>query len=104
MRVGHDEDLRACMEIMDQVAGTLWKETHADDATGDIIEDPKVLGVQAINDSSVTLRMVVKTDPSAQWKVQRELRLRLIEAFDAAGVSIPIPTLLIDDAAGVRDN
>jgi len=95
LRVGLDADLRHCMQIMDEVAGTLWKETHGDDAVGDIIEDPQVLGVQEINDSSVTLRMVVKTDPSTQWKVQRELRLRLIEAFDAAGIAIPVPTLAV---------
>jgi len=93
IRVGLDADLRQCMTIMDQVAGVLWEETHRDDSVGDIIEDPRVLGVQSIGDSSVTLRMVVKTDASAQWQVQRELRLRLIEAFAEAGMQIPVPML-----------
>jgi len=93
LRVGLGSDLRRSMQIMDDVAGAMWAETHGTDATGDIIEDPQVLGVQEINDSSVTLRMIVKTDPSAQWRVQRELRLRLIEAFEAAGLPIPIPKI-----------
>jgi len=97
VRVGIHENLRRCMQIMDDVAGELWAATHEDNATGDIIEDPKVLGVQEINDSSVTLRMVVKTDPSAQWQVQRELRLRLIEAFDAVNISIPVPAIQVED-------
>ena len=98
LQVGADADIRRCMQIMDDVAGQLWIETHADDATGDIIEDPQVLGVQQINDSSITLRMVVKTDPSAQWQVQRELRLRLIEAFEQADIVLPIPALQIHAA------
>lgn len=95
LRVGLDADLRHCMEVMSEVADTLWQETHADGASGDIIEDPRILGVQDVGDSSVTLRMVVKTDPSAQWQIQRELRLRLIEAFTEAGISIPVPKLHI---------
>jgi small conductance mechanosensitive channel len=96
LRVGLEADLRQCMKIMDDVAGKLWEETHEDGAVGDIIEDPQVLGVQEVGDSSITLRMVVKTDPLAQWQVQRELRLRLIEAFDKAGIDIPIPKLDIN--------
>jgi len=95
LRVELDADLRQCMQIMDEVAGDLWTETHSDNSSADIIEDPQVLGVQEINDSSVTLRMVVKTDPSAQWQVQRELRLRLIEAFDTAGLKMPVPVLAV---------
>ena len=93
LRVGLDSDLRECIRVMDDVGDQMWTDTHSDDAPGDIIEDPRVLGVQEIGDSWVTLRMVVKTDPSAQWQVQRELRLRLIEAFAAADLSIPIPQL-----------
>lgn len=102
MQVAADADLRRCMQIMDDVARELWEETHRDDAVGDIIEDPRVLGVQAIGDSTVTLRMVVKTDPSTQWQVQRELRLRLIEAFEAAGLPLPVPQIEITSPADAR--
>ena len=97
LRVGIDADLRECMRIMDDVAGQMWEETHGDPVVGDIIEDPRVLGVQEIADSSVTLRMVVKTDPSTQWQVQRELRLRLLEAFEAAGHALPVPKIQIQE-------
>ena len=98
LQVGIDSDLRECMKIMDEVAGQMWEESHGDPVLGDIIEDPRVLGVQEIAESSVTLRMVVKTDPSTQWQVQRELRLRLLEAFEAAGHALPVPKLQIQEA------
>lgn len=98
LRVGLDADLRESMRVMNAVADAMWQETHGTATAGDIIEDPKVLGVQEIGDSSVTLRMVVKTDPSAQWQVQRELRLRLIEAFAEAGLPIPVPKLEVESS------
>jgi small conductance mechanosensitive channel len=93
--VAYSSDLREAMRIMDQVAEQLWNETHTNDKSADIIEDPRVLGVQELGDSSITLRLVVKTVPSSQWQVQRELRLRLKEAFDAAGIEIPFPQRVV---------
>ena len=93
--VGYESDLRQAMELMNEVADAYWRETHVDGIAGDIIEDPTVLGVQSLEDSGITLRMVVKTDPSAQWRVQRELRLRIKEAFDNAGIDIPFPQRVV---------
>lgn len=94
--VGYETDVRAAIALMEQVADGFWQETHTGDLpqrgpSGDIIEDPVVLGIQSLDDSAVVLRLVVKTDPSAQWRVERELRLRIKEAFDGAGIEIPFP-------------
>jgi len=91
--VSYDTDLREAIQLMNEVADTYWHDTHRDDQEGDIIEDPTVLGVQELGDNAVVIRILVKTDPSAQWRVERELRLRLIEAFRAANIEIPFPQL-----------
>lgn len=97
--VSYDTELRVAMEIIDRVADDFWTETHEDDSlSGHIIEDPKVLGVQKLGESAITLRLVVKTDPLAQWQVKRELRLRLKEAFDLAGIEIPFPQRTVHTA------
>ncbi|MEM7091966.1 MAG: mechanosensitive ion channel family protein [Actinomycetota bacterium] len=93
--VAYGVDLREAMALMNHVSDDYWRETHVDGIVGDIIEDPTVLGVQALGDNAITLRLVVKTDPSAQWRVQRELRLRLKEAFDDAGIEIPFPQRVV---------
>lgn len=98
--VSYDTDLREAMQLMDEVADQYWQETHADGVKGDIIEDPIVLGVQELGDNAITLRMIVKTDPSAQWRVQRELRLRLKERFDDASIEIPYPQRTIHVRTG----
>ena len=61
------------------------------DEEPDVLEPPEVWGVEALAASSVVLRLVVKTRPSEQWRISRELRERLKVGFDAAGIEIPFP-------------
>lgn len=90
VEVAYDTDIRRAMELLDDVADTMWHQSM-EDKEALIIADPQVLGVQALGENAVTLRLVVKTDPLAQWQVQRDLRLRVKEAFDAEGITIPFP-------------
>jgi small conductance mechanosensitive channel len=48
-----------------------------------------VWGVEDLGPNSVVIRLVVKTRPSDQYAVSRELRQRLKDAFDAEGVQLP---------------
>lgn len=90
--VAYDTDIRQAMVVLDEVADAMWRETADDETATDlIVADPVVQGIQALGESAVTLRLVVKTDPKSQWQVQRELRLRIKEAFDARGITIPFP-------------
>jgi small conductance mechanosensitive channel len=50
-----------------------------------------VWGVERLGADGVAIRLVVKTDPAEQWVIARELRLRIKEAFDEAGIEIPFP-------------
>lgn len=54
-----------------------------------IMAKPEIWGVESISAEATVVRLVVKTRPSEQWGVARELRARLKGALDAAGVSIP---------------
>lgn len=54
-----------------------------------LLEDPAVWGVQSLDADGVVVRVAVKTVPLKQWAVTRELRRRVKEALDAAGVGMP---------------
>ncbi|MBE9076210.1 mechanosensitive ion channel family protein [Romeria aff. gracilis LEGE 07310] len=56
-----------------------------------ILEPPIMLGVDNLNHLGITLRLWIKTQPLQQWKVGRELRKRLKQAFDDSGIPIGIP-------------
>jgi small conductance mechanosensitive channel len=48
-----------------------------------------VLGVESLGADGMSIRVSVQTEPGEQWAVMRELRLRLREALDAAGMEAP---------------
>ena len=57
-----------------------------------ILEDLEIVGVDAFADSSVTMKLRIKTMPLKQWQVGRELRRRLKKAYDEHGFEFPFPT------------
>jgi moderate conductance mechanosensitive channel len=84
--VAYETDLRAAMRSLEDTAQGL-----ADDWSQRVLAPPELLGADSYNDSAITLRMLLRTAPGDQWAVARELRVRVKEAFDAAGIAIPFP-------------
>jgi small conductance mechanosensitive channel len=56
------------------------------------LSDPEVQGVEAITLEETTIRMVVRVRPLEQWRVARELRLRIRERLDRLGVDAGPPS------------
>jgi small conductance mechanosensitive channel len=81
--VAYDTDIDHAKAVIKRVADELCRERD------DILEAPEVWGVESLGPHSVVIRLVVKTRPSDQYPVSRELRQRLKEAFDAEGIEIP---------------
>jgi moderate conductance mechanosensitive channel len=62
----------------------------ADPAWSDqLLEEPEVVGVESIAGQTMTIRTVAKCAPNQNYAVQRELRERIKDALDAAGVKAP---------------
>jgi small conductance mechanosensitive channel len=88
LEVSPDSDL----ELVQRVIGETAAEMATDAAWSyQILEPPEVWGVEALTPNAVTVRLVVKTRPAAQFAVMRELRLRLKQAADKAGIDMPAP-------------
>lgn len=86
--VAYGSDLDLAQTEIKRVADELWRDpTWA----GMILEEPEVWGVEELAADGVTIRLVVKTQPAEQFKVLRELRVRLKQGLDAAGIEIPYP-------------
>jgi moderate conductance mechanosensitive channel len=83
VEVSYDADIDRAKAVIKRVADELWHERE------DILEEPEVWGVEQLGPNSVVIRLVVKTRPSDQYNVSRELRERLKEAFDAEGIELP---------------
>jgi small conductance mechanosensitive channel len=85
VQITPESDVRVARNVLSRVATELSGEDHWSDR---ICGQPDDQGVQAFTPAGVTLRLVIETEPASQWAVERELRLRIKEAFDEAGVRL----------------
>jgi moderate conductance mechanosensitive channel len=60
-----------------------------------IIDEPQMLGVDALGDSAVVIRSVLKVGASDRWLVKREALRRIKNRLDAEGIEIPFPHLTV---------
>lgn len=87
--IGHDADIPVSTEL----AGRTATELTADgsDLADDVLDPPKVLGVESISSDGVTLRITTKVRAGRQWAVQRALLAGIKAAFAEAGIPPPSP-------------
>jgi small conductance mechanosensitive channel len=84
--VTHGDDPDEVGEVLRQIGADL----KADPKFGPHILEPlEILGVDAFEESGVTMKTRIKTLPLKQWEVGRELRRRIKKAFDARGIASP---------------
>ncbi|MZP29614.1 mechanosensitive ion channel [Heliobacterium undosum] len=84
--VAYEEDIDRALVVLEAAAKELaeeWAEL--------IKEGPSVLGVSNLGPSEVVIRVIAKTVPMEQWRVEREMRRRFKMALDRAGIEIPYP-------------
>src|SRR3954464_767221 len=80
VEVAYDTDLDHAQAVIASVA----HDVAAADA--DVLDEPEVWGVEALGANGVMIRLVVKTRPSQQYRVSRELRARLKTAFEREAI------------------
>ena len=97
--VGYGQDIAKASRVVLETAERLRENEEYRDL---ILEEPEVWGVERLAVNGLQLRCVVKTAPLQQWKVARELRARITEAFIAEGIAFPYApkTVTADPAAG----
>ncbi|MBT1187071.1 mechanosensitive ion channel family protein, partial [Streptomyces sp. CJ_13] len=85
VQVKPTENLAHIREVVQRVAEGLAKDTPWDERLWGPVE---VLGLDEVLLASMTVKVSAKTMPGQQFAVERELRWRIKEAFDAAGIRI----------------
>lgn len=84
--IAYEEDIDNAINVISKVCNKFTNKNQ-EELRGDI----EVLGVTALNDSSVTIRVVGKAVPMSQWKMERDLRKEIKIALDEAEIEIPYP-------------
>jgi small conductance mechanosensitive channel len=60
-----------------------------------VAEKPEVQGIIKLGESDVVLRTIIKTQPLIHWKVEREMRMLILETFKKENIEIPYPRRVI---------
>ncbi|AIY78981.1 mechanosensitive ion channel family protein [Clostridium botulinum] len=83
--IAYEENIDNAISIIKEVCSNFEQNNE------DIRESIEVLGVNALNASSVTIRVIGKSKPLKQWEMERELRKLIKLRLDKEGIEIPYP-------------
>ena len=89
MPVSYAESVERVVAVIREAATAMGADPEWADA---FLEQPQVLGVESITGSTMVIRTIAQCVPGENFAVQRELRERIKQALDAAGVEAPPPS------------
>lgn len=85
VHIAYEADMGKAFAVLEETFANMRADVPS------IVEGPDVLGVQELSAYSVVIRVVARSEPMAQWSLEREIRKRIKLAFDNAGIEIPYP-------------
>lgn len=79
-------------ENIDKVTNIINKvcEKVSDD-NENVIDKPKVLGIDSLNNSTIVIKVLGTAKPMSQWELERNLKKEIKLALDKEGIGIPYP-------------
>ena len=81
--IAYEADIELAISVINEVCSKYNQENP------NITTPIEVLGVTALNDSNVNIRVIGETKPMKQWEAERELMKRIKLEFDKRGIEIP---------------
>ncbi len=85
VNISNISDVDRAVALLRQVASELAEDPEFGSM---ILEAPIVPGIEALGDTNIKLRILVKTLPMKQWDVARALRARILAAFDREDIEM----------------
>ena len=99
--VGYDTDVEKARKIVKKIGIDLANDPEY---SRYVLEPLKMQGVQDFGEYGIVLRFKMKTRPGEQFPMKRKAYIVIKAAFEQAGITIPVPTVLVkgdvDLAAG----
>ena len=84
--ISYDADVGAAMDIILTTANRMVDDPRWTEA---FLEEPEMLGVNDLGDSSVTIRLLLTVVTEERWAVKREFLKRVKRGLDEGGIEIP---------------
>ncbi|OMP66404.1 mechanosensitive ion channel family protein [Domibacillus epiphyticus] len=87
--IAYEENISEAERIINELLATLQ------DKYPEIVQTPKLLGIQMLAASDVTLRITAETTPMNHWYVARMMRKEIKDCLDEHGIEIPYPRMVM---------
>ena len=103
VQVSYETEVEKALLVLLEVAQSLYDDEKWSEF---MVEPPELKGIEDLSHQGITLRIWLKTQPGKQLLVAGELRLRVKEAFIAAGIKIGIPqhSILVQNSYSQLEN
>jgi small-conductance mechanosensitive channel len=87
--VAYETDVDRALELLSDIVARFEQR---DDVSERLVGEPmEVVGVQALGESSISIRITAKTLPGQHWALGRLFRQVVKRELEAAGIEIPYP-------------
>jgi small-conductance mechanosensitive channel len=87
--ISRSEDMDRATEAIEKLSARFCEENE------EVVECPKVLGISALKDTAITIRIMARTTPQANAPLEMKLRRELIETLLKEKIDMPFaPTNL----------
>lgn len=87
--IAYEEDVDKAIEVLNNVCSKFKEENK------NVVDGPNVLGVSALKDSSITIRIIGKAKSLTSSQCEMDLRKNVKKALDKAKIEIPYPKQVI---------
>ena len=81
--VDHESDIKKVYAVLNKIGNEIKRDN------ADVIEQTRIEGIEDFNGPELLIRTVTKVNPGCHEDIERELRMRMKEAFDEEGIIIP---------------
>lgn len=88
--IGYKEDIQKTIDLLNAELPTFRLKFPV------VLEDPQVLGVTELADSSVIIRVIVRTEIEKHYGIERAFRQRIKELLDLNDIEIPFPQIVLN--------
>ena len=82
--IAYESDREKAIYVLSAVAAEYFEKNK-----DKVAESPEVQGIIKLGESDVVIRTILRTFPLMHWRVEREMRLLVLEAFREENIEIP---------------
>ncbi|KAB2330812.1 mechanosensitive ion channel family protein [Cytobacillus depressus] len=89
VNIAYESDINKAERVLRELLITL------PDKYEDMVKEPEILGVQTLDVSNLTIRVISETLPMRHFYIARQLRKEIKQCLEVNGIDVPFPRLVM---------